>query len=159
LPPEQANTYYCSVVESPWLGLYDPINPAMRVLIKIMNVIYPNFRSSRDLNNEDLSSDKDRNEGYTEDPLYHGFISARMIHGIIEACSYALKNAAMLPVKTYLAYAKNERVVSNEAIFAFIEKAGSMLTAKEYDSNHAIHNDVNMIPYYRDVIAYLDSNL
>jgi len=159
LPPEQAKEYFCAVVESPWLGLYDPINPVLFVLIKIMNLISPDFRTHRKLNNDDISSDKERNQGYDNDPLYHGFISVRMINGIIGACKYALKNAARLPVKTYLAYAKHERIVLNDAIFEFINKAGKMLTAIEYDSNHAIYNDVCREQYCRDVIAYFDSNL
>ena len=159
LPLEQAKEYFCAVVESPWLDLHDPINPIMRGLIKIMNLISPNFRNHRKLNSEDLSSDKERNKGYAKDPLYHGFISVRMINGIIGACSYALKNAARLPVKTYVAYAKNDRIISNEAINEFVEKAGNMVTVKEYDSHHAIYNDVERVPYSNDVIAFLDSNL
>jgi alpha-beta hydrolase superfamily lysophospholipase len=159
LPPEKAKEYFCAVVESPWLDLHNPINPVMHGLIKIMNVISPNYRTYRKLNHDDISSDKERNQGYDKDPYYHGFISARMINGIIEACSYALKNAANLPVKAYLAYAKHERIVSNEAIFDFISKAGDMLTVKEYDSHHAIYNDIRRDEYCHDVIAFLDSNL
>ncbi|MCL2663583.1 MAG: lysophospholipase [Oscillospiraceae bacterium] len=159
LPPEQAKTYFCAVVESPWLDLYDPLNPVMHVLIKLMNIISPNYRTYRKLNHDDISSDKEKNRGYDNDPYYHGFISARMIDGIIGACSYALNNAEKLSVKTYLAYAKHDIIVSNEAILEFISKAGNMLTVKEYDSHHAIYNDVNRVPYCHDVIAYLDSNL
>jgi len=159
LPPRLAKEYFCAVVESPWLDLHNPINPIMHGLIKIMNVIAPNYRDKRNLNHGDISSDKEKNQGYEKDPLYHGYISARMINGIIGACSYALKNAEKLPVKTYLAYAKHERIVSNEAIFEFTKKAGEMVTAKEYDSHHAIYNDINRVPYCHDVIAYLDSNL
>jgi len=159
LPPRLAKEYFCAVIESPWLDLHDPINPVMHVLIKIMNVISPNYRNQRKLNHDDLSSDKERNQGYAKDPHYHGFISVRMINGIIGACSYAMKNAARLPIKTYLAFAKHERVVSNEAILEFINKAGDMLTVKEYDSHHAIYNDINRVPYCQDLIAFLDSNL
>ena len=159
LPPRQAKEYFCAVVESPWLDLHNPINPVMQVLIKLMNVVTPNYRNHRKLNSEDLSSDKERNQGYAKDPHYHGFISVRMINGIIGACSYALKNAQRLPVKTYLAYAKHERIVSNEAILEFAKKAGDMITVKEYDSHHAIYNDVCREQYTKDVIAFLDSNL
>ena len=159
LPPEQAKVYFCAMVESPWLGLHNPINPVMHTLIKIMNRISPNYRDKRKLNSEDLSSDKEKNQGYAKDPHYHGFISMRMIHGIIGACSYALKNAARLPVKTHLAYARHERIVSNDAIFEFINKAGDMVIVKEYDSHHAIYNDVRREQYCRDLIAFMDSNL
>jgi len=146
-------------LESPWLELYEPLSPLKSCLVRFLSRILPNFRNHRKLKHENLSSDTEKKQGYSKDPYYHGFISMRMISGIMGACKYAMENAARLPVKTYLAYADNELVVSNREIKAFAEKAGDMITIKEYASNHAIYNDVMREAYCRDLIAFLDNNI
>ena len=159
LPVNQAKTYFCAMLESPWLDLKDPLDPTSSFAIKIMNKIAPDFRIHKKLRHDDLSGDTEKKQGYAKDPYYHGFISMRLITGIMDGCAYALENAARLPVKTYLAYAEFEKVVSNKATLEFAEKAGNMVTVKEYESHHAIYNDVQRVPYCQDLIAFLDSNL
>jgi len=159
LPPEQASTYFCAILESPWLELYKPLSPLMVRIIKILNKLAPNFRQKTKLNKEELTSDVVRQPGYSKDPYYHGYMSMRMAKGIIDGCSYAMANAARLPVKSLLVYADNELIVSKQAILDFAAKAGDMVVVKEYVSNHAIYNDVSREQYCRDSIEFLDSNL
>jgi alpha-beta hydrolase superfamily lysophospholipase len=159
LPPEQASAYACAVLEAPWLELYDPLGSLETRAIKILSRVIPNFRIKRKMVHENLSSDTDRADGYTKDPLYHGYISMRMISGILDSCAYAMENAARLPISAYIAYADNERVVCNKEIREFAKKAGDIATVKEYKSNHAIHNDLSREEYFRDVIAYIDSSI
>ena len=159
LPVNQAKTYFCAMLESPWLELNEPLDPLSRFGIRVMNKIAPDFRHYRKLRHDHLSGDTERKEGYSKDPYYHGFISMRMITGIMDGCAYALENASRLPVKTYLAYAEKEMVVSNKATLEFAAKAGDMVTVKEYESHHAIYNDVQRVPYCKDLIAFLDSQV
>ena len=156
---EQAKEYYSAILESPWFELTPPISPTMRHLIMHLSQIIPRFRTHRKLNHGQISSDEEKSKSYAKDPNYHGFISMRMIDGILKGCDYALSNAEKMPVKTYLAYAENEMIVSNKEMLEFVEKAGDIVTVKMYESNHAIHNDINQIPYCKDLIEFLDSNL
>jgi len=146
-------------LESPWFELHEPLSPFMSGLINFLHKIAPDFRHYRKLKHEDLSGDTEKKQGYSKDPYYHGFISMRMITGIQNGCTFALENAAKLPVKTFLSYADDERVVSRQAILDFAAKAGDMVTLKEYASKHAIYNDVLRESYCRDLVAFLDSNL
>jgi len=159
ITPKQAESYFCAIFESPWLELYKPLSPLMIYTIRILNRIAPNFRQRAKLNQSDVLSDREKSKSYSKDPHYHGFMSMRMIKGITDACSYALDNAAKLPVKSFLSYASNELIVSQRAILDFAAKAGDMVTAKEYESNHAIYNDVCCEDYCRDLIAFLDMKL
>ena len=158
ISPERAKEYFCAILESPWFELTPPMKPVTRSMVKMLSKIMPKFRIHQKLKHEEISSDKEKSQYYAKDPYYHGFISTRMIAGIISGCDYALENAGKLPIKTYLAYAENEMIVSNKEILEFAEKAGDIVTVKSYESNHAIHNDVQQIPYCRDLIAFLDSN-
>ena len=159
IPPEQAKDYFCAILESPWLELTPPMKPSTRFFVGILSKIMPRFRIHQKLKHEQISSDNEKNQYYIKDPYYHGFISARMINGIVNGCDYALYNAGKMPIKTYLAYAENEMIVSNKEMLEFAEKAGDIVTVKSYTSNHAIHNDVQQEPYCRDLYAFLDSNL
>jgi len=159
IPPEQAAGYFCAILESPWFDLHEPPNLFTRCLIKFMNCIAPNFRHHRALKHDNLSGDEERIKLYSDDPYYHGYISVRMIVGVMNGCAYAMENAQRLPVRTYIAYADKECVVSKDAILEFAAKAGDMVTVREYESFHAIYNDVNRVPYCRDLVSFLDSKL
>ena len=145
----------CAVLESPWLGLYKELNPLVAFIAKILGNISPKFTIINKLPASDVTGDPEKVKDY-DDPLYHNRISFRMFSGIKKACTYAVNNASKLTVPTYLAYAKNEKIVSNPAIQKFIDTCGQNVTVKEYESCHAIHNDIVRQEYYQDVIAYLD---
>ena len=147
------------MLESPWLDLNEPLDSVSSFALKIMNKIAPDFRYYTKLQHDDFSGDTQDKQDSVKDPYYHGLISMRMLTGIMDGCAYALENAARLPVKTYLAYAEYEKVVSNKATLAFAAKAGNMVTVKEYESHHAIYDDVQREQYCRDLIKFLDSNL
>jgi len=149
----------CAVLEAPWLGLYKEKNPLIVGIARIAGRLSENLSVVNDLNPLVLTSDPERAEWYVKDPLYHGRISFRMFTGIKDGCSYGLANASQLPVPAFLAYASGDKVLSNEATLRFAAEAGDMITLKEYDSLHAIHNDVIRDEFFRDVIDFLDTHL
>ena len=153
----QASPYLCAVLESPWLELYKPLGTPEKYVVNLLSRILPDLRQNRKLNHSDLSGDTERSEGYSKDPLYHGYISMRMASGIFSGCGYALENAQNFSIPAYLAYADNDVVVCNKAIHDFAEKAGDIITIKGYRSNHAVHNDENRESFITDVIAFLNS--
>jgi len=159
LPPEETTVYSCAILETPWLELYRPPGSLEMKLVKVLNIIAPRYRFMRKLNHEILSSDPERAGGYLIDPLYHGYISMRMGTGLIDGGKYAIENAPCFPIPAFLAYADTDRVISNKAIKEFAEKAGDIVTIKEYDSMHAIHNDKSRELFFNDVVAFIDSHI
>jgi len=153
---KSSHEYACAVVESPWLGLSITQSPLLIGAANLLGAVSENFTIVNKLVVSDLSSDPERAEGYLSDPMYHNRISFRMFNGIRDGCTFALENAGRLPVPMLMAYAKNERIVSNEAALSFAANAGERVTVREYDSCHAIHNDVKREEYFRDVAAFLD---
>jgi alpha-beta hydrolase superfamily lysophospholipase len=150
--------YACAVLESPWFGLSNDPGPFIACLAKIIGAITPNATIVSKLKTSDISGDMASAEGYTKDPLYHNRISLRMFSGLKGGCAYVMKNAARLSAPTFLAYAMNERIVCNKAILNFAADAGDIVTVKEYESCHAIHNDVKRDEYFHDMIAFLDAH-
>ena len=156
---QKVSPYFCAVLESPWLDLYKPLSILEKCIVNLLSRILPDLRQNRKLNHSDLSGDAERSDGYSKDPLYHGFISMRMASGVFSGCNYAMENAHNFSIPAYLAYAENDVVICNKAIHDFAEKAGDAISIKGYQSNHAIHNDENRELFLTDVIAFLDSCL
>jgi len=150
--------YACAVLEAPWLALYKELSPPAVQITKLIGRISPGFTIVNKLSPGVLTSDESRAKGYVDDPLYHNTISFRMFSGIKNGCVNALANAKRLPVPTFVAYAENDKVLSNKEILQFAADAGDMATLRGYDSCHAIHNDVMREEYFRDVIAFMDAN-
>ena len=156
MPASEASRFSCAVMESAWLGFHKPAKLHTTCMVGFLNLVAPDYTVSAKINYSDISADEKRSAGYEKDPLYHGTISVRMLYGIAAAGRYAVKNANRLSVPTLLAYADNEVIVSNKAMLEFADRAGDIVTVKEYDSNHAIHNDKSNELYFRDVIEFID---
>jgi lysophospholipase len=150
--------YACAVFESPWLGLSNGPSAFLTTFIRLASHIIPNMTITNKLVVSDISGDPSREESYTADPLYHNTISFRLFTGINNGCKFALANASRFPVPLYLAYAVKERSVNNKAILQFAADAGDKVTLREYESCHAIHNDVKREELFSNMIAYLDAN-
>ena len=151
-----ASGYACAVLEAPWLGLLKEPNALTVCIARFLGWISPKPTTQNKLNPNALTSDPERAKVYVDDALYHGTISFRMFTGIKNGCAFAIANAAKTPIPTFLAIAANDKVLCNDAILRFADNAGDALTVKEYDSRHAIHNDVKHEELFRDVVAFLD---
>ncbi|MCL2425433.1 MAG: lysophospholipase [Oscillospiraceae bacterium] len=159
LPSKQLSLFSCAVLESPWLELYKPLSPAMLCGLRVLNVFCPNLVQKIKFNVDSICSEDEKQKAYTSDMYYHGVMSVRLICGMTDSCAYALSNAEKLSIKTFLAIADNELVLSNDAMHRFADKAGDIVTVKMYKSNHAIHNDVSQEEYCDDLIAFLEENI
>jgi len=151
-------SYTCAVLESPWLGLYKEPGSLTVSLARIFGRLSTNFTIVNKLSVSDITGDSSRKESYRADPLYHNRISLRMFTGIKDGCAYALDNAQHLTTPVFIACAARDKILRNEATHRFAAAAGDMVTIREYDSCHAIHNDVQREEYFRDIIAFLDNH-
>jgi len=150
--------YSCAVLEAPWLELNRKLNPLIVGFSKIAGKASPRLTTVNKLKPGALTSDPERAERYISDPLYHGRISFRMFNGIAAGCKNALYSAARLNVPVFVAYAGGDKVLCNEATLRFGREAGEMATIREYDSRHAIHNDMSREAFFRDAVAFLDAH-
>ena len=150
--------FVCAVLESPWFGLYKEVSPLTAVAAKLLGHLSPALATVSKLPQSDVTGDTVKADEMKNDPLYHNRISFRMFSGIRKGCIYAINNAARLSIPTYLAYAKDERIVCNKAIREFYGKCGDNVKIKEYESCHAIHNDVKRNDFYKDIIDFLNGH-
>lgn len=156
---KEQTEYACAVLESPWLGLYKQPNFLIRGLAKILGGLSPNIAIVNKLSPDDITSDESKAAVFRKDNLYHNRISMRLFDGINKGCANALGGASKIALPTYLAYGKDDRIVSNKAIAEFSKAAGENVILKEYESRHAVHNDTIRYDYFNDVISYLNMEI
>ncbi len=147
--------FACAILEAPWLGLCKEVNPFIAAMSKFLGGISPKIAVTNKLTISDITSDKIKADWIKNDPLYHNRISMRMFAGIKNGCEYALNNAQHLHIPTFIAAAKYEAIVSNKAIEEFVRKSGFEVTKKEYESCHAIHNDIKREDFYHDMTVFI----
>ena len=155
---ENRNSAVCAILESPWFGLENEVSPLVSFMAKVLGRLSPNIAIVNKLSPDDITGDVSKADWIRNDPLYHNRISLRMFAGINKGCANALANASKLTTPTFLAFAARERIVSNRAIAEFTSAAGKNVTPKEYDSCHAIHNDVRRDLLFQDIIEFLDAH-
>jgi alpha-beta hydrolase superfamily lysophospholipase len=148
--------FACAALESPWLGLKNEVKPVTAAFARLGGKLSPKLAIINKLSVRDITGDKAKADEIRRDALYHNRISLRMFTGINNGCAYALENVAKLTIPVFVALAAREAIVSNEAIRRFIDSGGENITVKEYESSHAIHNDLKREDFYRDLIEYLD---
>ena len=149
----------CVVLESPWLGLHKELNALVKFLVKLSGKISRRIAIINKLSPSDLTGDAEIAGGYKTDEFYHNRMSMRMLTGVLNGCNNALENASRFLIPIYIAYAKHDVIVSNEAIGRFIGDAGENVLHKEYNSHHAIRNDKDRETLFTDVLGFLNSNL
>jgi alpha-beta hydrolase superfamily lysophospholipase len=151
--------FSCAVFESPWFGLYHEFGSIVICLGRFLGWLSPKIAIYNKLDPDSITGDADVAGTYGEDQLYHNRMSFRMFIGVHDACAYALANASKLSIPIYLARGVNDKIVSNDAIAKVGETIGRNVTAKEYDSHHAIRNDLVREEFCSDVVEYLDARI
>jgi alpha-beta hydrolase superfamily lysophospholipase len=133
-----------AIVSSPWLKLaFDP--PAMKVIAaRVIGRIYPKFTDHRPFNPTHLTSDPDMMQMIREDPLGHGYITARFFFSVHTAGRWALAHASELSVPLLLMHGDSDTVTSLAASRLFAERAGDRCTFREWPGfRHELHNERN----------------
>jgi alpha-beta hydrolase superfamily lysophospholipase len=154
--------FSCAVLESPWFGLHpSKESPFVNKLAKQLSGVWPNMplpKSKTKLSLGTITDDAEMQKEIGSDPLYHNRMTFRMFSCVNnDGCSYALANAAMLSVPTFLAYAEDELIVSNDAIAAFHKLCKpSLMDYKGYKTCHSIHSGLKRKDFYSDLLSFLN---
>ncbi len=148
--------FACAVLESPWLGLYNEPKPPVAAIAKLIGKFSSSIGIYNKLPEEDVTSTPEKAQEIADDKVYHNRISFRMFTVIRQGCKDALAGASRLKLPIFLAYAEDDRIVSNPAIHSFHASCGKKVEIKGYPGRHMIHNDISAKEFYSDMAAYLD---
>ena len=150
------SVFKCAIIESPWLALYKEKSKIEVIIAKILGFISPKIAIHSRLNQDLITGIVDKSAEYRNDPFYHNRTSLRLFAGVKAGCAYAMKNASKLTLPVYLALGKYDQIVSNKAIYEFIDHCGKNVQAKEYEAYHAIRKGSAVDEFFHDIIGYLN---
>lgn len=140
------------ITTSPWLRLaFEPPAMILRV-IGLLNLLWPSYTRSTELDAKGLSRDAEIVEAYRQDPLVHDRISVRMYLEIARAGQWALDHAAEFTVPLLLMHGNADSITSCQASEDFAEAAHAFTTLMLWKGGyHELYNDLQK----EDTIAYL----
>ena len=140
------------IITSPWFRLSFEPSRGLLVLKKIIGKFLPSFLQVNKSKPEHITHNKEKFQSYSEDPLTHFYISARMFINVYNKGRYALNNASKLDIPLLLMHGSMDKITSPKASFDFAEKAKNTTTLKIWDRLfHELHNEYE----YKEVFEYI----
>ncbi len=145
---------------SPWLRLaFEP--PALKVRLgRVTNRLWPAFSQSSGPDVRGLSRDPEAVQAYTDDPLVHDRISARLFVGVYEAGLRALDHAAEFGVPLLVMHGDADRLTSPEASRRFASGVTGDCTFKLWEGfYHELHNEPGKEEVFDFLASWLRSKI
>ena len=138
------------IATSPFLAEHKPSSPLKIFLARVMNTLNPSFIMKNGLDLDALSRDKEVVTKYKNDPLVHGFISARLGWTMLNKGKWIIAHAAEFPLPLLLMVGSGERIVSQQLIEEFVKKAPHV----DYKIWPALYHELHNEPEKESVLIY-----
>lgn len=148
------------IATSPGLAPGTPQSGATIFFAKVMARLAPQFTIPNGLDLNNLSHDPAVIQAYKDDPLVHARVSARLGLDLILCGQWILDHAAEFPLPLLLVHGSGDRLVSIDAIKAFVKDAPpDKLTYKVWEGlYHETHNEPEKQQVLAYTIAWLDAH-
>ena len=121
------------VLAAPYLKLKMKVPAPKQLAANVVAKIVPTFSLPNGLVGKDLSRNPAAVTGFDADPLIFHVASAGWFMATLRAQAHLRTHAQELKVPTLMLIAGDDRIVANEASFAFAQDAGNGVTVKTYD--------------------------
>ena len=146
------------ILSSPALAL--PLSSPQKLLLKILTALAPGIAVSNGLKRRYLSHDSQVIEAYTNDPLVHSKITARLLNAMLAAIFITQRDAAQLSMPTLLVFAGDDHLVDPEGSEQLVKKLlPGIGTRYRYDTlYHEIFNEnkIAATAVFNDVSRWLN---
>lgn len=141
------------IATSPGLAPSIPLPGAKLALAKVMARLAPSLTLANGLDLNNLSHDAAVIQAYTDDPLVHERVSARLGMDLLNCGVWIQAHAAEFPLPLLLMVGSDDHLVSTDAIAAFARAMPQeKLTYKVWEGLfHEIHNEFQK----QQVIGYM----
>lgn len=162
--------YYCltqnpqikgAIVTSPGLATAAPVPPVKLALGKLMYNLMPAMQMDNGLLRSGLSRDPEVEKIYSNDPLVHPKISARLALDLINNGKFIIDHAAEFPIPLLLMQGTGDYIVNPPMTKTFANAAPlSKITFKEWDGYyHELHNEPEKAQVLKTITDWLDLEL
>jgi alpha-beta hydrolase superfamily lysophospholipase len=149
-----------AIASSPWLKLAFAPPSWKTALARVIHRVWPTYTERQVFLPTQLTSDPEMCNRIINDPLGHGFISARYFLEVHRAGKYALEHAADITVPLLLMHGDADSVTSTAASRLFAQRAGSICTYREWPVyRHELHNESGREEVFREIREWIKKRL
>ena len=92
---------------------------------------------------------------YENDPLNHACLSVGLGPNMMDAGTWALKNAETMPLPSLLLHSKDDKLTGFDGSEQFTAKAPNSTLRPFENVEHEMHNDVSRSDIYASIIAFI----
>jgi len=146
------------IITSPWLRLTNQPSGFQLLLAKFGARFLPSLAQPNGLNIKDISSVKEEQDAYANDPLNHDRITGGLFMEISKMGEKSISMASLLKTPILLAHGTDDNITSPKGSEEFAKNAPSnLIKLKLWDGlHHETHNELNkeeVIEYYVDWVG------
>lgn len=147
------------IASAPFIDLPKPPPAIIGFIAKVMRRLAPKATLSQPLTGEKISTIKEEQERYLNDPLNHNHISFGLASDAVAAGQRIANGAQDWTLPILLMHARGDQLTSFKASEAFAAKAKNV-TFKAYDNvEHEMHHDTVREDIVREMINYIHSKV
>lgn len=140
------------IATSPWLKLVIPITSVQQILIRTLNTLLPGLSTKWPKNPENLTHDPEIWAELQDDPLNHGYVSARLLSEIIKHGLFALRHVYKINKPFLLMHGSGDKITSHKTSKDFVSNTSERTRLKIWEGlRHELHNEFE----YREVFDYV----
>ncbi|AMO98460.1 alpha/beta hydrolase fold family protein [Collimonas arenae] len=145
------------ILSSPGLAL--PLSAIQLGLLKVMSTLAPGVAVPNGLSTNHLSHDPAVAPAYSNDPLVHDKISARLLTSMLKAGEFSLAHAPTLAIPTLLLVAGDDRLVDPQGSQRFFDALQPAIgTFQHYEGMyHELFNEIGSERVFADLRRWLEA--
>lgn len=148
------------IASAPYLALTNPKASWLMKTANILNKLCPTLRVSNGINENKLTQLPEVVRDYLADPLVYTKISVRTFLALEAAAGYAMKNASLLQIPTFIYHGTDDMITSPLGSEAFALKNPEFVTYIKIEGGyHELQHDLNAADFRTRVIDLIQSNL
>lgn len=147
------------VVTSPWLKLVSPINPALKSLVKLLDLCLPFLPMNSGIRPEQVSHEIKVVQEYATDPLIHRRITPRLYLAMERAAEYAMNHAEQITIPTLLMHGGSDTLLSPVATSEIAAKMHHSTYVEWGELYHELHNEAKSNEVFNTIVNWLNVNI
>ncbi|HCC00896.1 MAG TPA: lysophospholipase [Ruminococcaceae bacterium] len=131
------------IASAAWLKMADhPLGRQLRSFL--ISRVFPTYRYQSKLYPEKLSHDANYRKYYSQDPLIHGYVSARLFEQVSAAGNWVLRHADETQLPTLLIHGEKDMITSPNASKLYVKNSHGNASYKGFSGDyHTLHQESN----------------
>lgn len=147
------------IASAPLLRLAEPVPGPLKLIMKGLTKLLPDFALSQPIKGEAVSSLPEEQARYVKDPLNHGTLGGRLALGMIARGEESVLRASEFSKPLLILHSKDDALTDFDASEAFARQVPTCQFVAFEGVAHEMHNDTSRPKVYSDMIQFIESHI